>query len=868
MELLERDAPLKMLADSLRDAAAGLGHVALVYGEAGIGKTAILERFMDEHRGKTRILLGRCDALFTPQPLGPLHDIALQTNGALLRLMQSADGRLAIFGALLDELRGAAAPTVLAFEDVHWADEATLDLLKYLGRRVRTTRTLMILTYRDDELDANHLLWSLLGNLPAEEVRRVQVQPLSAAAVADLARSAGRSAERVHAQTHGNPFYVTELLASPPDTVPATVREATLARTRRLSPQARETLELCSTVPNRVEAWLIGDAMSAPLDECIASGLMVEHDGMLAFRHELARRAVERALSPSRLRALHACVLRSLLERGAASVAVARLVHHAARAGDDAAVCRHAPQAAQQASVLGAHREAAAHYQTALDHTPAGDLDSRATLLESRAYECGLFDQLDDAAAARTMALDLRRQQGDLIKTGGNLSWLSRLAWMRGCGEEARKLAAQAVEVLEPLPPGRELAMAYSNMAQLHMRPEDGPTTTAWGQRALLLAEQLGQTDVLVHALINVGGAEMLMGNSAARMRLERSLDLALANELHEQAARAYTNLAFEAFLTRDYARAEQLLAAGLAYTRSRDLDSWTPYLMAIRSRTHLEQARWPEAEEDAIAALRGAHTITRLSGLFVLGCLRIRRGDGDARPPLDEARELAFATGDTVLMGPVAAIRAEAAWLEGDKQRVRAEAEAIHELALRHPEPHRRGELALWLWRAGALDRAPERTAPPYRLEIEGDWRGAAAAWQRIGCPYERALALAHGDETAQLEALAILGRLGAAPAAALIRRRLRTEGVRSIPHGPRAATKGNPLGLTGRQVEILRLLAENLSNKEIAAQLRLSPKTVDHHVGAILAKLDVATRKQAAAHPVAGALLAKTRESPAKPG
>jgi DNA-binding CsgD family transcriptional regulator len=155
-----------------------------------------------------------------------------------------------------------------------------------------------------------------------------------------------------------------------------------------------------------------------------------------------------------------------------------------------------------------------------------------------------------------------------------------------------------------------------------------------------------------------------------------------------------------------------------------------------------------------------------------------------------------------------------------------------------------------------------------PYRLEIGGDWQGAAAAWQRIGCPYERALALAHGDQPAQLQALDILAGLGAAPAAALVRSRLRAHGVRSIPRGPRATTKGNPLGLTARQVDILRLLAANLSSKEIAARLRLSPKTVDHHVGAILAKLDVSTRRQAAAHAVARALLAKDRESPGQPG
>ena len=118
---------------------------------------------------------------------------------------------------------------------------------------------------------------------------------------------------------------------------------------------------------------------------------------------------------------------------------------------------------------------------------------------------------------------------------------------------------------------------------------------------------------------------------------------------------------------------------------------------------------------------------------------------------------------------------------------------------------------------------------------------RAAATAWRRLGCPYEEALALAQGDRPAQLRALDILTGLGAAPAAAMVRRNLRAEGARGIPRGPRAATRHNPLGLTARQVDILALLAEDLSNKEIAARLRIAPKTVDHHVCAILAKLEV---------------------------
>jgi DNA-binding CsgD family transcriptional regulator len=135
-----------------------------------------------------------------------------------------------------------------------------------------------------------------------------------------------------------------------------------------------------------------------------------------------------------------------------------------------------------------------------------------------------------------------------------------------------------------------------------------------------------------------------------------------------------------------------------------------------------------------------------------------------------------------------------------------------------------------------------------PFVLEIQGNWRAAAAMWEELGCPYERARALAQGNSEAQREALLIFEQLGARPMAERVRAQLRAAGVQTIPRGPRAATRQNPFGLTNRQVEILSLLAKNLTNAEIAARLHISPKTVDHHVSAVLAKLDVSTRDQAA--------------------
>jgi DNA-binding CsgD family transcriptional regulator len=241
-------------------------------------------------------------------------------------------------------------------------------------------------------------------------------------------------------------------------------------------------------------------------------------------------------------------------------------------------------------------------------------------------------------------------------------------------------------------------------------------------------------------------------------------------------------------------------------------------------------------------------NVITRITALLALGRLRLRRGDPGVDTALDEALELATWTTTVQRLGPAHAARAEAAWLAGDTQRTLAEARAVYDLAESKRHPWFTGELAYWRWRAGDQVALPEWTAVPYARQIAGDWLGAAEAWEQLGCPYEQARALADGDDDAQIAALAIFERLGARPMAEYIRQNMKAAGVQAIPRGPRKSTRQNPFNLTNRQLEILDLLTENLTNAEIAARLHISPKTVDHHVSAILAKLDVHSREEAA--------------------
>lgn len=866
--LLERDAYLDDLDAALRESVLGSGRIVLVYGEAGIGKTSLVDRFVALRRRGFRTLWGRCDSLFTPQPLGPLHDVAAQLPSELQQQLQSTANRLAIFGAFLRALHDSPDPTILVFEDVHWADAATLDLLKYLGRRLDGVRALVILTYRDDEIDREHPLWSVLGNLPSSMVRHLLLPPLSEAAVATLARPVGRAAHGLHALTGGNPFFVTELLASPDETVPVTIREATLARALRLSAPARTVLDLCSVVPDRMDEWLLQAAASPPsalVDECVRTGLLTVERDAVRFRHELARQAVEGALPAACARDLHARILAALVHRGDDCVPLARIVHHAAGAQDGAAVRRYAPAAARHAASLGAHREAADHYDMALRYTEPAEIEERASLLESRAYESYVTGEIEAGVEGRCLALELRRRQGDRAKEGDNLRWLSRLKWFLGRHAEAMQRAKESMQVLETLPPGPELAMAYSNLAQAHMLEDDTREAIEWGTRALDLAERLSLIEVRIHALNNIGTAQLCGGDQQGWTNLERSLQLALEHDMHEHVCRAYTNLSWNAMIERDYPRAHQYFDAGLSYTMERDLDSWNEYMLGARARAHLERGLWQQATADAETVLQASRVpIQRISPLLVLGLLRVRRGDPGGEDLLDEARDLALPTSAAMRIGPMAAARAEAAWLRGRNDLCCEEARLGYDMALRKSDARLAGQLAFWLWRAGGAPEVPDRPATPFEHQIRGDWRRAGADWQRLGCPYEEALALADGDSFARLRSLAILDQLGATRVAALLRRGLRAEGFRQIPRGARPATKRNPAGLTVREMDILRLLAHGLSNRRIAAHLCISAKTVDHHVSAVLAKLDVDSREQAAAQAIARGLLVQNGEAP----
>ncbi|MBG0568280.1 ATP-binding protein [Actinoplanes aureus] len=839
--LLERDHELTELGAAARRALDGQGSVVLVTGEAGIGKSSVVEAVRSVLPAEGRLLVGYCDDLATPRVLGPLRDLIGKVGTTLTDALASGD-RSAVFDAFRAELDWPGHPTVLVVEDLHWADEATLDVLRFLVRRIAALPAVLVATYRDEEIGADHPVRGLFGVAAATSVRRLPLARLSRTAVRSLVGD--EDADRVFAITSGNPFFVTELLgAGDAEGVPATVTEAVHARLQSLAPDCRDALARLAVVPSTAERWLVEAVVPGGLDTLAAAeqrGMLTVTPARVGFRHELMRRAVEASLSASQRIAANRAVLTALLERGDADLS--RLVHHAGESGDTDLILRYAPAAAAEAVAAGSHREAVAHYRLVLEHRAAFPPGERAGLLEAYAEECYTIGLADPAVTAQREAVTLRRGLPDRAALGLALRRLSRLYWYWNDRPHAEATAVEAVDVLEGAGDDAALAFGLSNQAQLLALAGQSAPAVAVGERAIVLARAAGDAAVLSHALNNVGFALWDLDDPRGRELLEESLAVALAAGEGDHACRAYANVAWHLIDTWRLDEAARRLDEGMAFAERTEVLGFLRYLHITRSMVHLLSGDWDEAERHARWEI-GAPAMMRTPALVVRGLTRLRRGLPGGDGFLTEAWEIACGIGEAQRVGPAGAALAEAAWLRGDAAAADRLTPVFHRI--RAAEGDRRlGAFAYWLRKLGADVPVPD----PYALQMTGRAKEAAGFWERAGCRYDHAVALSHSTaEDDLIMAVRLLDALGADPLARRVRSRLRELGVTRIPRGPLPTTRGNPAGLTGRQAEVLRLLADGLSNPEIAARLVLSTRTVDAHVAAVLTKLTARSRREA---------------------
>lgn len=855
MDLLERDEVLAELRDRLRQAEAGRGSLILIGGEAGSGKTAVLRRFAESAHASAIVLIGHCESLSTPRTLGPVYDIA-EVEPALRQHLGDGAPRDRLFRAVLTRLGSAARPVVLAIEDAHWADEATLDLLRFLGRRMEGKPSLVVVTYRDDEVGPRHPFRLVLGDLAAASaVHRLSIPPLTVQGVATLAAGSGLDPAALHARTGGNPFFVTAVVAAGGG-MPETVRDAVLARAGRLPPAAWAILEAAAVIGAAIDPDLLHQVTGAAdeaIAACLESGILEDHGGAFAFRHELAREAVSSAISPARRKTLHAQVLQHLEATLSGPLHPARLAHHAEEAGDQAAVLRHAPEAARRAAHFRSHREAADQYRRAFRFASDLPPTERARLLEALARESYFTAQIDQALAARTAALGIWSQRGDARKEGENRCHLADLLWAQARIADAEREAEAAVALLERFDAGPELALAYGTLARLRGTTHRDDHAIHLGEQAAVLAQRVGAEATRLDALTTIAEVRLARGEiDSAQEQLEQNLRQCIDAGLDELAARAFICLGHGFAECGRPHDAVRHFERGIAFCADRDLDLPLRHIQALLARVHVDLGAWDQARRlaTAVVSIDTVPPGTRIYALLAAGRMRARLGEPGAASLLDAALAIAADSRSISLLGPTHAARAEAAWLAGDRQRAAAEARAAYDPAIERDGHWSLPEAAYWRWAGGDLAVPPAVAAGPFAMQMRGQWAAAATAWDQRGFRYDGARArLDSNDETALREALSAFEALGCQPAAAIARGRLRDIGARRIPRGPRPATRANPAGLTARESEILAQLADGLSNQEIASRLFLSPRTVERHVSSILGKLGASTRAEAAA-------------------
>jgi len=843
--ILEREAELSRLAQLVDDVASSGGRVVLVRGEAGIGKSTLINQVLIDTSERAHTLLGACDDLLTPQPLGPIWDIA-RDETSLTDPLANGDRR-AVMEAVLDLLSRSLRPTILVLEDTQWADEATLDLIKFLGRRIARTKSLLVLTYRDAEVDADHALRQVIGELPSQNIVRMPLARLSADAIGSMMHGRPFDVDEVLALTGGNPLFVTEVLASGMDAVPLSVRDAVMARAMKLSPESRAVLELVSVVPGGVEQDLVRKIVSptdAQLAEIVRQGLLRVDSSTLTFPHDLQRRAIEGSLGPIERRELNGQVLAALDE----TADPARLVHHAREADDVDAIVTFAPRAAEAAMAIESTAEAVAHFRALEPYLDRMNVEQRADVVHDWGREEYYLDNAD-AVGIFDRAVCLRRDAGDEHALARTLTFAARVNRSFARPRESMDKASEAVEILERYGPSPDLAKSLSFRAFLEwIYSDEDEKILRLVDQALTIAEAVDDGEAMIPALYVKGNLIFSHGDLSGMSLIEESYERAQqANDRWSQIMALITMAGMSGDI-RDVARATDFAqrardTAARYEIRTLELNSQSMY-----SEFLLWTGDWIAAEDTA-AEILGSNPTIETQAWRILGTIQARRGRKEARAAMLRMWEFALPVEGLTVLDTAAAGLAEYMWLTGDRdpdllrglERVLAEG-----VAKGTPWPS--GAFAFWMWKLGLLEECPEGTADFYGWIIKGEYHRSVEFWRDRGVPYEEGLALMHGTETESIEAIRIFEDLGARATADRVRQTLIQQGVK-VPRGKSQTTRDHAAGLTARQAEVLDLLARGMTNTEMADELFVSHRTVENHVSAVLMKLDVPSREAAVA-------------------
>jgi ATP/maltotriose-dependent transcriptional regulator MalT len=853
MILLERESDLTLLQQLFSSVTDGEGHCVFVSGESGIGKTSLLKHFTAELKKDYKVYEGLCDALFTPRPLAPLYDIALQISADIIDNSANAGDRAALFSNFFNELRKQREPVVIVFEDIHWADYATIDFIKFFARRITQLRCLFILTYRDNEIHIDHPIVSMFGQLTSGTFSRINLSPLSLEAVKQLAEEKGYDGQKVYEVSGGNPYYVTEILSTYSEGVPANIRDAIISAYNRTSEKTRQVWELLSVIPGRFETRYLerfDPGYRDAIDNCIQLKILIHNGGEIHFKHELFRRTIEHSLSPLKRIALNRKILELFMNDFAYHNEIERIVHHATNANEYDLVLKYAPIAAKHAAALGAHTEASKLLATAIENYQGDDIHVQIALFEKYSYECYLTNNIEQATLFAGKTLQLLKGHGNITKIAGCMRFMSHLRCCCGDWKTAVNIASEAIELIRDQPASKEKALLFCNMAQLKMHWGETNEIVDWAEKARKTAGELNDDEVLCQSEIIIGTIRMntpSLKNEGWEL-IQKGLSAALKNSFQESAARAYSKMAINGMRLKDYPFVKKILHEGLLYSEERELDFWKLTMLSVKAKFHLETGNWHEAFTIAQTLQESVYKGSfNLFGMVITGQINMRRGHAGAIEMLMKAKTAAQECFDLQALVSAVIALLEFEWLTGETKLNDDELKNVIGVIDRSIYYMDANEFAFWLFRARNQRLKLRITYDAYHVNNVAAAHKAAGHWHKLGNPYLQAHALFNGDDEDKKKAISIVQHLDATTVYERMKREMRSSGIKGIPRGLRKTTKENPALLTGREMDVLQLLKDGLQNKEIANKLFISAKTVDHHISSILFKLDVNSRVKA---------------------
>lgn len=826
------------------------GKVVLLSGEAGFGKTSLLRAALDTLDHKWRVLLAVSEPLDVPAAFTPLYDLITELPAELQHDIRFGAGRMPVFSGMLDLVKNDRV--VLVLEDVHWADEATLGLVRYLGKRMGSTQSVLIVTFRSEEINVNPPLRLVVADL-GPSATRIELPALTVSGVEELARGTGLDPGRLHETTLGNPFFVEEVLRHPDVAVPPTIQYAVLANAAQLPEDALEFVNTVALSPDGVplaDIAELGDTSGSHCDVAFSRGLVTAARGQVSCRHELIRQSLVEALPPGTKRRLHERLLAHLERMAPNSRDVARLSYHAIGAGDGEKAAEYSLIAGKDAAAGGAHRQAAFHFANAIDFADVIDPKALDDALLSAALEHNYINAFETA-------VDLSRRRLELAKSpleeARSRAWVAffehRLNNLPAAAEEAEA----ALEILRGSDQSEEYARALSVRASVAFSRGDVRKAITLADEALSIARSCGSTEIEVAALTTLGTARYFLGEPDGLAQVEAAARRGIDEGAGEFGAKALYVLGFLARIAWQMGDARRWFLEVQDYSTSHELDAWYVAGVITSAALAVEMGIWDEADAylEVVAGQRTCFS-SEIEMLAVSATLRTRRADPGAAELVEAVFDRLESYNAVWTMTEACLMAMEAAW--AGIIPVEKVAVLYQDLVEVIPDGDHYGRamLAFWALRLGWEPPRGEISGPT-ALEIAGGPAEAAAEWDRCGCRIQAIISRALSPEP-DLDALfSELTGMGAHGVAAGLRRELQRRGVKRVPRGEQTTTRDNPAGLTAREAEVLGLVVEGLSNAAIAEKLFISKKTASHHVSSVLAKLNVSSRGQAAARAVA---------------